>query len=107
MNLPDLSDDPQELTNLADEIAYNSHDIDDGLRSGLLTMEQMQDLDFFARQGHTIVPSASLLPDYQKKLENATGAETAMLLLDEARDVLNAEDMAALSAAFEAKFPEA
>jgi dGTPase len=31
-----------QLTNLADEIAYNNHDIDDGLRSGLLTMEQMK-----------------------------------------------------------------
>ncbi len=59
-----------------------------------------------APQGKADAP-ASLLPEYQKKLEGATGAETAMLLLDEARDVLNAEDMAALSAAFEAKFPGA
>jgi dGTPase len=29
-----------QLTNLADEIAYNNHDIDDGLRSGLITEEQ-------------------------------------------------------------------
>jgi hypothetical protein len=51
--------------------------------------------------------SKSLLPEYTAKMEGATGAETAMLLLDEARDLLNAEDMAALSAAFEAKFPGA
>jgi dGTPase len=38
-----------QLTNLADEIAYNNHDIDDGLRSGLLTMEQMKEVSFFAR----------------------------------------------------------
>ncbi|OEZ94683.1 deoxyguanosinetriphosphate triphosphohydrolase [Duganella phyllosphaerae] len=38
-----------QLTNLADEIAYNSHDIDDGLRSGLITIEQLQQVDFFAR----------------------------------------------------------
>jgi dGTPase len=38
-----------QLTNLADEIAYNNHDIDDGLRSGLLTMAQMEDVSFFAR----------------------------------------------------------
>ncbi|MET0184238.1 MAG: deoxyguanosinetriphosphate triphosphohydrolase, partial [Achromobacter sp.] len=31
-----------QLANLADEIAYNNHDIDDGLRSGLLTIEQLQ-----------------------------------------------------------------
>jgi dGTPase len=38
-----------QLANLADEIAYNNHDIDDGLRSGLLTMEQLDSIDFFAR----------------------------------------------------------
>jgi dGTPase len=38
-----------QLTNLADEIAYNNHDIDDGLRSGLLSMAQMDDVDLFAR----------------------------------------------------------
>jgi dGTPase len=38
-----------QLTNLADEIAYNSHDIDDGLRSGLITIDQLEQVDFFAR----------------------------------------------------------
>jgi len=38
-----------QLTNLADEIAYNSHDIDDGLRSGLITIQQLEQVDFFAR----------------------------------------------------------
>ncbi len=38
-----------QLANLADEVAYNNHDIDDGLRSGLLTLDQMQEVAFFAR----------------------------------------------------------
>ena len=38
-----------QLTNLADEIAYNNHDIDDGLRSGLISIEQLEQVDFFAR----------------------------------------------------------
>lgn len=38
-----------QLTNLADEIAYNNHDIDDGLRSGLITEAQMMQVDFFAK----------------------------------------------------------
>ena len=37
-----------QLANLADEMAYNAHDIDDGLRSGLLTMEQLGDVALFA-----------------------------------------------------------
>ncbi|MGL4668834.1 MAG: deoxyguanosinetriphosphate triphosphohydrolase [Saezia sp.] len=36
-----------QLTNLADEIAYNAHDIDDGVRSGLLTVDQMRDVPLF------------------------------------------------------------
>lgn len=38
-----------QLANLADEIAYNNHDVDDGLRSGLLTIDQLDDVDLFAR----------------------------------------------------------
>lgn len=37
-----------QITNLADEIAYNNHDIDDGLRSGLISIEQLQMLEIFA-----------------------------------------------------------
>ena len=37
-----------QLCNLADEIAYNAHDIDDGVRSGLLTLEQLAELPLFA-----------------------------------------------------------
>lgn len=38
-----------QLCNLADEIAYNAHDIDDGVRSGLLDMEQLEAVDLFER----------------------------------------------------------
>ena len=38
-----------QLCNLADAIAYNAHDIDDGVRSGLLTLEQLQEVSLFAR----------------------------------------------------------
>jgi len=36
-----------QLCNLADEIAYNAHDIDDGVRSGLVTMEQFEAVPLF------------------------------------------------------------
>ncbi|HEY9099957.1 MAG TPA: deoxyguanosinetriphosphate triphosphohydrolase [Thiobacillus sp.] len=38
-----------QITNLADEIAYNNHDVDDGLRSGLITLEQLLEVKLFAR----------------------------------------------------------
>ena len=36
-----------QLCNLADEIAYNAHDIDDGVRSGLITLEQLAAIPMF------------------------------------------------------------
>ena len=44
-----------QLANLADEIAYNNHDIDDGLRSGLLEIEQLQVVPIFARHYTTTI----------------------------------------------------
>jgi dGTPase len=38
-----------QVANLADEIAYNNHDVDDGLRSGLITLEQLSEVTIFAR----------------------------------------------------------
>lgn len=38
-----------QLCNLADEIAYNAHDIDDGVRSGLITFEQVREVPLFDR----------------------------------------------------------
>ena len=39
-----------QLVNIADEIAYNNHDVDDGLRSGLLSVDQLLEVALFARQ---------------------------------------------------------
>ncbi len=38
-----------QIANVADEIAYNHHDIDDGLRARLLRLEQLRALPLFAR----------------------------------------------------------
>ncbi len=38
-----------QICNLADEIAYNNHDVDDGLRAGLITLEQLQEVSLFSR----------------------------------------------------------
>ncbi len=39
-----------QLTNIADEIAYNNHDVDDGLRAGLITIEQLNEVALFREQ---------------------------------------------------------
>ena len=38
-----------QVANLADEIAYNNHDVDDGLRSGLISLEQLSQVALFQR----------------------------------------------------------
>ncbi|HKO68850.1 MAG TPA: deoxyguanosinetriphosphate triphosphohydrolase [Burkholderiaceae bacterium] len=38
-----------QVANIADEIAYSNHDIDDGLRSGLLQLSQLEQVPLFAR----------------------------------------------------------
>lgn len=44
-----------QLCNLADAIAYNAHDVDDGLRSGLITWTQLQEVPLFTRFQHAAV----------------------------------------------------
>ena len=39
-----------QVANLADEIAYNNHDVDDGLRAGLLDIETLSAAEFFRDQ---------------------------------------------------------
>ncbi len=36
-----------QIANIADEIAYNNHDVDDGLRSGLITIEQLAEVELW------------------------------------------------------------
>lgn len=67
-----------QLTNLADEIAYNNHDIDDGLRSGLLTMQQMEEVDLFARLRHQVESAYPGLPGRRALYETIRLMITAM-----------------------------
>jgi dGTPase len=39
-----------QLANLADAIAYNNHDVDDGIRAGLITIDELRDIAIFRRQ---------------------------------------------------------
>ena len=44
-----------QLANLADEIAYNNHDIDDGLRAQLVDLSDVRDLRLFRRQYEVVL----------------------------------------------------
>jgi len=44
-----------QIANIADEIAYNNHDVDDGLRAALISLEQLADIPFFAEQSDWVL----------------------------------------------------
>lgn len=52
-----------QIANLADEIAYNNHDVDDGLRSGLITLEQLASVRIFARHLNEVRTEYPDLPE--------------------------------------------
>jgi dGTPase len=51
-----------QIADLADAIAYNNHDVDDGLRSGLVTLEELRGVALFARQQDAVLASHGELP---------------------------------------------
>jgi dGTPase len=43
-----------QIANVADEIAYNNHDVDDGIRAQLVGLEELRDTRLFRRQLETV-----------------------------------------------------
>ena len=58
-----------QLTNIADAIAYNNHDVDDGLRSGLISIEQLKQIELFKRHYFDVNARFSDLSDKRKAQE--------------------------------------
>ncbi len=46
-----------QIANIADAIAYNNHDVDDGLRAGLITLEQLREVELFEGQYQDVISS--------------------------------------------------
>ena len=83
-----------QLANLADEIAYNAHDIDDGVRSGLLTLTQVAEVPLFARHLRTV------RAEYPRLAERRTLHEAIRRMLSaQIYDVIDATGAALAAAA--------
>ena len=52
-----------QLADLADEIAYNNHDVDDGLRANLLSIRQLRDISLFNEQYESVIARYPQLDD--------------------------------------------
>ena len=74
-----------QLANLADEIAYNAHDIDDGVRSGLLTLEQLQEVALFKQYCNEALTQHSTLKGRRLLFETIR-----LMLSAQVYDVMNA-----------------
>ena len=57
-----------QVVNLADEIAYNAHDIDDGVRSGLLDAGQLAELAAYGRIRHAVLADYPDLATHGRRL---------------------------------------
>lgn len=44
-----------QLTDLSDETAYSNHDVDDGLRYGLITLKELMQIELFRKQHDNII----------------------------------------------------
>lgn len=55
-----------QIANMADETAYSAHDLDDGLRSGLLTLEMVQSLGIWRMISDSIHFADSKLSDLDR-----------------------------------------
>ena len=79
-----------QICNLADEIAYNNHDVDDGLRSGLLTLEQLEGVSLFARhaaEADAEFPGLSGRRRVHETIRRMIGALVTDLLAESARRI--------------------
>jgi dGTPase len=82
-----------QLANLADEIAYNNHDIDDGLRERLLTFDQLETVPLVARH------LALARKDYRRLSAKQLRHETVRRLINTLVTDVTAQSQANLAAA--------
>jgi dGTPase len=52
-----------QVADIADQIAYNNHDVDDGLRAGLITFDQLAECELFSRELMIVTEKYPMLSD--------------------------------------------
>jgi len=65
-----------QIGNLADEIAYNNHDIDDGVRAGMLSVDSLRDIELFSMH-------------YDEVLAQFPGVDERMAVTETVRRMIN------------------
>lgn len=70
-----------QIAAVADDIAYDNHDIDDGLRAGFLTLDQLLELDFLADQWREVECRMPGAPR-EKQLRELVRAQIGLMVND-------------------------
>ncbi len=70
-----------QIINYADEIAYNNHDLDDGLKSGYLTLDMLKKVDIWHRRSSAIRQQYPSIED--KRLVARTVSSLIGILLND------------------------
>ena len=84
-----------QLCNLADAIAYNAHDIDDGVRSGLISMGQLLEVELFAHYHQQALAEHPALAHKPRRLLYET---IRRMLSDQVYDVIDTTGQAVAQA---------
>src|SRR5688500_8466603 len=62
-----------QLANLADAIAYNNHDVDDGVRAGLISVEELYEVRMFAKFHEAVIARSPDTPPRRQLYETIRG----------------------------------
>ncbi len=87
-----------QIANLADEIAYNNHDVDDGLRSGLISLEQLATVPLVAthlqevRRAYPALPERRVVHETVRRMINTLVSD----LIRQSERNIAAQDLAAI-----------
>lgn len=109
-----------QLCNLADEIGYNNHDVDDGLRSGLIDLEQLAEVGIWARhagmarEAYPQIAGRRLIHETVRRMINSlaidlieeTGRNIAAAGVNTLEEVRKAGPLAAFSVGMHAEHKE-
>lgn len=73
-----------QITNVADELAYTSHDLDDGLRSGMITTDMLGEIDLWNMVADNIEVNACQLDDLTRHgiIRELIGLEVDSMIQD-------------------------
>lgn len=70
-----------QVAAIADDIAYDNHDIDDGLRAGFLTLDDLLTLDFLADQWRTVERNFPAAPR-ERQLRELVRSQIGLMVND-------------------------